>query len=216
MTSQPYPTNRLDRTRAALALVDHQVGLLLGVHDHDQEELRRNVIALVKTAKAYRLPVVITTSADDGPNGALLAELAAELPDAPVIRRPGEIDAFDNADFRAAISATGRDQLIIAGISTDVCVAFAAMSAVAAGYEAHAVLDASGTWNTLAAQAAATRMQRAGVVLNSTVAIAAELQRDWRNEGGQQLAELYASHAIPVYASLISYTVRNTEPAAHH
>lgn len=214
MAPENYPAHRLDRDRAALVLVDHQLGLLLGVHDHDQEELRRNVIALAEVAKAYRLPVVITTSADDGPDGALLGELAAALPDAPVIRRPGEIDAFDNAEFAAAVEATGRNQLIIAGISTDVCVAFAALSAKAAGYHVHAVLDASGTWNALAAHAAAARMQEAGVVLNSTVAVGAELQRDWRHDGGQQLAQLYSEHAIPFYGSLVSYVMR--QPAAQH
>lgn len=209
-----YPAARLTRERTAIVFVDHQLGLLLGVHDHDQEELRRNVTALAKTAKAYQLPVVITTSADDGPNGALLAELTQEFPDVHVIRRPGEIDAFDNPEFAAAVTATGRDQLVIAGISTDVCVAFAALSAVAAGYQVHAVLDASGTWNALASQAAALRMERAGVVLNSTVAVAAELQRDWRQDGGQQLAELYAQHAIPFYGSLVSYVARDREPVA--
>ncbi|MFI6675984.1 isochorismatase family protein [Kribbella sp. NPDC050470] len=111
------------------------------------------------------------------------------------------------------MQATGRDQLIIAGISTDVCVTFAALSAVAAGYQTHAVLDASGTWNALASHAAAARMQGAGVVLNSTVAVAAELQRDWRHAGGQELAGLYAQHAIPFYGSLISYVVPAAEPA---
>jgi nicotinamidase-related amidase len=214
MTTTMYPEARLSRERAALLFVDHQAGLLLGVHDHDQEELRRNAIALAKVATAYQLPAVITTSADDGPNGELLPQLAAELPGAPVIRRPGEIDAFDNPDFAAAVRDTGRDQLIIAGISTDVCVTFAALSAVAAGYQVQAVLDASGTWNQLASQAAALRIQDAGVVLTSTVAVGAELQRDWRQDGGQQLAELYAGHAIPFYGSLISYTVRDQAAAS--
>jgi nicotinamidase-related amidase len=208
MTSNSYPTVRLSRERAALVLVDHQVGLLLGVHDQDQEQLRRNVIALAKLAATYQLPVVATTSADDGPNGALLPELAEQLPGVEVIRRPGEIDAFDNATFAASVKATGRDQLIVAGISTDVCVTFAALSAVAAGYQVHAVLDASGTWNALASQAASQRMSSAGVVLNSTVAVGAELQGDWRTDGGQQLAEVYAEHAIPFYGSLISYAAR--------
>ncbi|GLF99901.1 isochorismatase family protein [Streptomyces yaizuensis] len=205
MSTAPYPIEKLSRDRAAVVLVDHQVGLLLGVEDPDRELLRRNVMALAKTAKAYGLPVVLTTSAESGPNGILLPELRAELPDAPVVRRPGEIDAFDNEEFAAAIRATGRDQLIIAGISTDVCVSFAAQSAVAAGYQAHAVLDASGTWNHLATLAAARRMENAGVTLNNTVAVAAELQGDWRNQGGDQLAGLFASHAMPFYGSLIPY-----------
>jgi nicotinamidase-related amidase len=214
VTAFPYPSDRLTRERAAVLFIDHQAGLLLGVHDHDQEELRRNAIALAKAATAYQLPAIITTSADDGPNGELLGEIAAELPGAPMIRRPGEIDAFDNPEFAAAVKATGRDQLIIAGISTDVCVAFAALSAIAAGYRVHAVLDASGTWNKLAADAAALRMQAAGAVVNSTVAVTAELQRDWRQDGGQQLAELYARHAIPFYGSLISYVTRQRDAVA--
>lgn len=205
MSATAYPHTRLERDRTAVVLVDHQVGLLLGVHDQDQEQLRRNVVALAKVAKAYELPVVITTSAEDGPNGILLSEITAELPDVAVIRRPGEIDAFDNEEFAAAVKATGRDQLVVAGISTDVCVTFAALSGVAAGYTVHAILDASGTWNPLASQAAAARMQAGGVTLNSTVGVSAELQRDWRHPGGGELAGLYASHAIPFYGSLIPY-----------
>lgn len=172
MTDTQYPPdNRITRENSALVLVDHQLGLILGVHDQDQEQLRRNVVSLAGFATAYDIPVVITTSADDGPNGGdLLPELSRLLPDATLIRRPGEIDAFDNQDFEAAIRATGRSHLIIAGISTDVCVTFAALSAISRGYHAHAVLDASGTWSALASQAAAARMQTAGVVLNSTVA----------------------------------------------
>ncbi|AEY85489.1 isochorismatase hydrolase [Streptomyces hygroscopicus subsp. jinggangensis 5008] len=206
-----YPAERLDRDRAALLLVDHQVGLILGVEDPERELLRRNVIFLAKLAKNYGLPAIFTTSADTGPNGILLPELAAELPDAPVIHRPGEIDAFDNADFAAAVKATGRDQLIIAGISTDVCVSFAAQSAIAAGYQVHAVLDASGTWNKLATQAATSRMANAGVTLNNAVSVGAELQRDWRNKGGIELAGLMGGYALPFYSSLIPYTTPSTD-----
>jgi len=213
MTANTYPAARLDRNRAALLLVDHQVGLLLGVHDHDQEELRRNVLALAKIARAQGLPVIVTTSADEGANGRLLPELQALLPGVRVVRRPGEIDAFDNAEFDAAVRATGRDQLIVAGISTDVCVAFAALSGVAKGYQVHAVLDASGTWNALASQAAALRMQAAGVVLNSTVAVAAELLHDWREQGGAELAGIFAEHALPFYGSLVSFVASQPEPA---
>jgi nicotinamidase-related amidase len=214
MSTIHYPDIRLDRDRAALLLVDHQAGLLLGVHDHDQHEVRRNVVALAEFAKIYKLPVVLTTSAEDGPNGALIPELTAALPDIAVVRRPGEVDAFDNPEFAAAVRATGRDQLIVAGISTDVCVSFAALSGTAAGHTVWAVLDASGTWNTLAAQAAASRMQAAGVVLTSTVAVAAELQRDWRRPGGPELAQAFAQHALPFYGSLATYVTRTPARSA--
>lgn len=208
MSIDSYPAVRLDRNRAAMLFVDHQAGLLMGVKDHDQDELRRNLIALAKMSKTFDLPVVVTTSSDDGANGPLLGDLVAELPDANVVRRPGEVDAMDNDDFRAAVAATGRDQLIISGISTDVCVAFTAMSTIAAGYVPWAVLDASGTWSGLAADAAADRMSRAGVTLTSTVAIAAELLRDWRSDGGQDIGPIFAQYAIPAYSSMMAFVDR--------
>jgi len=216
MSSTSYPTNRLSRDRAALVLVDHQVGLILGVQDHDQEAMRRNVLALAKMAIAYDLPVVLTTSAQDGPNGPLLPELRALLPDAPLIRRPGEIDAFDNDEFAATVRDLDRDQLVIAGISTDVCVAFAALSAVAAGYEVHAITDASGTWSALAAEASINRMRDGGVTINNTVAAAAEIQRDWREPGGPELAQLMAGHAIPFYGSLVAFAMQGADNAGQN
>jgi len=206
-----YPNIRFDKQNSAILFVDHQVGLILGVHDQIQETLRRNVVALARVAKAFGLPAVLTTSADNGPNGPILPELLAELPDAPFIKRPGEIDAFDNREFAAAVKATGRENLIIAGISTDVCVAFASMSALAAGYHVQAIMDASGTWSRLASEAAVIRMRDAGVTMTSTVAITAELQRDWRNPGGDVLGRVYADQAIPFYNSLIAMTYRSTK-----
>lgn len=210
MNDKHYPYIRFTREDSAMLFVDHQVGLILGVHDQNQETLRRNVVALARAAKVYRIPAILTTSADNGPNGPILPELAAELPEAQLIQRPGEIDAFDNPDFAAAVKATGRKNLIISGISTDVCVTFAALSAVAAGYNVQAVLDASGTWSRLAVEAAIIRMRDAGVTLNSTVAMTAELQRDWRMPGGEVLAGIYSDKAIPFYGSLIAMTYRNS------
>ena len=211
MLNNNYPNIRFTREDSAVLFVDHQVGLILGVHDHDQDTIRRNVVALARAAKVYGLPAIVASSADDGPNGPILPELAAELPGVHVIKRPGEIDAFDNPDFAGAVKATGRKNLIISGISTDVCVAFAALSAVAAEYNVQAVLDASGTWNRLAAEAAIFRMCDAGVTMTSTVAITAELQRDWRKPGGEALGSIYADKAIPFYSSLIAMTYRDVK-----
>src|SRR5690606_13994575 len=98
-------------------------------------------IAVAKLGKIFDLPTILTTSAEDGANGPLLPEIKALHPDAPYIPRPGEINAWDNADFKAAVEATGRKKLIIAGVSTDVCVLFPALSALAEGYDVYAVID---------------------------------------------------------------------------
>ncbi len=204
MTTQHYPNNRLTPENSAFLLVDHQTGLLLGVQDLDQDMVRRNAATLARVAKMFDIPVILTTSAEDGPNGPLIPQVTNELPNVKIIQRTGEIDAFDYAEFAEAIEAMGRKNLIIAGISTDVCLTFAALSAIDRGYNVHAIIDASGTWNQTAQATSIARMSAAGVTMNSTVGITAELQRDWKSPTGEQLAELYADLAIPFYQTLIA------------
>jgi nicotinamidase-related amidase len=193
---------RLSADTAALLLVDHQVGLFSLVGDYAPEELRNNVLALAGCGKTFSLPTILTTSAETGPNGVILPELKEMYPDAPYIPRPGQINAWDNEDFVKAVEKTGRKQLLIAGIVTDVCVAFPTLSALNAGYQVFVVADASGTFNTQVADAALIRMAQAGAVITNWFAVACELQRDWRNRG-EGLANLLANH-LPAYKNLIT------------
>ena len=145
--SKPYI--RLDKNNAAVLLVDHQAGLLSLVRDIDPDRFKNNVLALADLAKYFNLPTILTTSFETGPNGPLVPELKEIFPDAPYIARPGQINAWDNEEFLAAVKATGKKQLIIAGVVTEVCVAFPALSALEEGYEVFVVTDASGTFNEL-------------------------------------------------------------------
>ena len=119
-----------DKNDAAVLLIDHQTGLFNLVRDFEPIQFKNNVLALADSAKFFNLPTILTTSFDNGPNGPLLPEIIEMFPEAPLIRRPGQINAWDNEEFVAAVKKTGKKQLIIAGIVTDVCVAFAALSAV--------------------------------------------------------------------------------------
>jgi len=110
------PYVRLDKDKAAVLLVDHQTGLLSLVRDIDPDKFKNNVLALAAAAKYFNLPTILTTSFEQGPNGPLVPELKEMFPDAPYIARPGQINAWDNADFVKAVKATGRTQLIIAGV----------------------------------------------------------------------------------------------------
>ena len=188
---------------AALLMIDHQSGISNGVADMSQTEFLNNMVALAKVGRMFKLPTIITTSAADGPNGPLLGKVTEILPDAPVIHRPGQINAWDHEEFVAEVKKTARKKLILAGVSTDVCLAFAAISAVNDGFDVYAVLDASGTWSPLVAQVATLRMMQAGVVPITWVAVAAELQNDWRNDTGRELAELMSEH-LPFYGNVIS------------
>jgi len=188
---------------SALLMIDHQTGISSGVADMSQTEFTNNVVALAKTGRMFDLPTVITTSAADGPNGPLLNFITEILPSAPIVHRPGQINAWDCEEFVAEVKKVGRKKLILAGVSTDVCLAFAAISAINDNYEVYAVVDASGTWSQLVAQTAILRMVQAGVVPITWVAVAAELQNDWRNSTGEQLAEIMGEH-LPFYGNVIS------------
>ena len=211
MSTQPI--DRLTPDNAALLMVDHQTGLANGVTDQSIPEFRTAVAALAATAKLFNLPTIITTSAADGPNGPVLPEIPRILPNAKVIPRPGEVNAWDNSEFVAAVEATGRKKLLVAGISTDVCVAFVALSAIEAGYDVYAVIDASGTWNKLVQEMAVQRMVQAGVVPITWVAVAAELQADWRRPTGQGLAQVMGEY-LPFYGNLITSHVSSRAAGA--
>ncbi|MEU6578772.1 isochorismatase family protein [Streptomyces sp. NPDC046805] len=200
-----YPNSRLTPENTGILLVDHQSGLILGVQDHDQNEVRRNAQALARAAKVFGLPIVATTSAPQGPNGPLLPELIAELPDsAPVIDRNGEVDAFDDPAFEEAVRAMNRPNLVVAGVITDVCLMFASLSAKARGYNVHAIPDASGTTNVLARETSLIRLQEADITLNSTVGVLSELLRDWKNPGGPGTAEIFSTLAMPFYGAVVA------------
>ncbi|KTT66984.1 hypothetical protein NS383_03990 [Pseudomonas oryzihabitans] len=198
--SKPY--NRLDKNDAVVLLIDHQAGLISLVQDFTPSDFKNNVLALANSAKFFGLPTILTTSFEQGPNGPLVPELVELFPEAPYIARPGQINAWDNPDFVAAIKATGRKQLIIAGVVTDVCVAFPALAAIAEGFDVFVVTDASGTFDKTVQQAAWARMSAAGVQLMNWFSVACELHRDWRNDI-EGLGALLSNH-IPNYRNLMT------------
>ena len=199
--SKSFKYTRLSKNDAACLLVDHQAGLISLVQDFSPGEFKNNVLALAASAKYFKLPTILTTSFENGPNGPLVPELKALFPGAPYIARPGNINAWDNDEFVDAVKKTGRKQLIIAGVVTEVCVAFPALSAVEAGYDVFVVTDASGTFNEVTRHAAWARMAAAGVQIMSWFGVACELHRDWRNDVAG-LAALLSGH-IPDYRNLI-------------
>lgn len=197
-----FTYNRLNKDDAAVLLVDHQSGLTNLVQDFSPDDFKNNVLALADAAKYFNLPTILTTSFENGPNGPLVPELKELFPDAPCIARPGQINAWDNEDFVKAIKDTGKKQLIIAGIVTEVCVAFPALSAREEGFEVFVVADASGTFNKTTRDAAWARMEAAGCQLMTWFGTACELHRDWRNDV-EGLGALFSNH-LPSYRCLIT------------
>ncbi|MDX1755083.1 MAG: isochorismate family cysteine hydrolase YcaC [Marinobacter sp.] len=196
-----FKYNRLNKDDVALLMVDHQAGLLSLVRDFSPDDFKNNVLALSDIAKFFNIPTILTTSFEDGPNGPMVPELKEAFPDAPYFARPGQINAWDNEDFVKAVKATGKKQLLIAGVVTDVCVTFPVLSALEEGFEVFVVTDASGTFNQTTRDAAWSRMEQAGAQLMNWFSVGCELHRDWRNDI-EGFGGILANH-LPHYANLM-------------
>jgi len=184
-----------------LLMLDHQTGLLQTVHDQPVREARILAGVLIKAAALQGIPILSTASEPNGPNGPLFPELATYA-NSTFIRRQGEISAWDNPNFYAAVKRSGRKTLIMAGIWTSVCVTFPALQATAEGYKVYAVVDAAGDPTPMSSMAAQLRMQQAGVILTSVNAVICELQRTWHRPDAAQWAVLYGQ-AVPNYQLVI-------------
>jgi len=205
----------IDAKDAAMLLIDHQSGLFQTVKDMPMTELRANAITLAKVATLAKIPVITTASVPQGPNGPLIPEIHKFAPHAQYIARKGQINAWDNPDFVAAVEATGKRTLIIAGTITSVCMAFPSISAVAAGYKVFAVVDASGTYSKMAQEITLARIVQAGVVPIDTAAVCSEIQQTWSRPDAAQWAEAYAT-VFPPYQLLIESYAKAQEVVTKH
>ena len=169
-------SDRLTPENAALLLIDHQVGLLTGVRDIQVGELKHNVVALAKAARVLGLPIVVTATSPEmwGP---ITPELTEALPGISIINRT-TVNAFDEPRFAKAVEATGRKKLIIAGVSTEVCLALPAIHSTGMGYDAYGVIDASGTFSETKRITGLMRMVQAGVIVVDYCTVAVEMLKD--------------------------------------
>jgi nicotinamidase-related amidase len=172
------------------------------IHNMPLEVVKRNTLALAKTAKILNIPVILTSSQEENMQGALLPELAEILPAAfeTRVKRAGIVNAWNDPNFKAAVEATGRKNLIMAGVTTDVCLVFPTISACQEGYQVQAVMDASGSPFELSEEMSRRRMEREGVVLTATNTMMAELAQDWSRLEGAQLLQILFQDVLPQIA----------------
>ncbi len=197
LPNKPY--ERIIPQDTALLLIDHQVGTMQLIKNIPLEAAKRNAIALAKAAKILGMPVVLTSSQEDRLQGPLIPELKQILPEAfdRRVKRAGIVNAWTDTNFRSAAVATGKRNLIMAGVTTDVCLIFPAISAADEGFRVHAVLDASGSPFIQSEDFAQRRMENAGVVLTATNTVIAELAQDWSTPAGSQLIQLLFTDVLP-------------------
>ena len=188
----------------AVVFIDHQPQMTFGVANIDRSLLINNVTMLAKVAKEYKVPAVLTAVETEGFSGYIWPQLLDVFPGQPVVER-SSMNAWDDAGFRKAIEATGRKNIILTGLWTEVCVTWPAISMLAAGYTIYVVEDCCGATSSAAQDAALSRMVQAGAIRLTTVAALLEWQRDWANhEHYDALMGILKQHA-GAYGSGVEY-----------
>lgn len=185
MKTQPEPIrNPLDDRlltpqNCVIALIDYQPGQYATVGSATAEEIDLGAVTLAKLAHSYEIPTVVSTVAVDmGVNEPTIPALLSELPGITEIDRTG-VNAWEDAEFRAAIESTGRRKVVLAGLWTEVCLAFPALDMLAEGYEVYPVIDAVGGVSTVTHETAIDRMVQAGAQPITSLALGCELMRNW-------------------------------------
>ena len=132
---------------SALVLIDYQVGTLQLIRNVSSDVSLRNAVMLAKAAETLGMPIVLTSSQEDHIQGPIAPALQEVSPAAykERVKRVGIVNAWADPNFSGAVAATGRKNLIMGGVTTDICLIFPSISAVQLGYTVQAVIDASGS-----------------------------------------------------------------------
>ena len=173
-----------------VVLIDYQPEQVATVRSSPIEEVMLNVRAVCKLARAYELPVVLTTvGVDMGVNTGTIDELKAELPDVREIDRTG-VNSWEDEDFRNAVKATGRNKIVICGLWTEVCCAFPTLDMLRDGYEVYPVVDAIGGISKTSHDTALTRMVQAGAQPVTAISFGSELMRNWARPSSDEFRKV--------------------------
>jgi len=188
----------------AVVFIDHQPQMTFGVANIERQQLINNVVMLAKAAKEFNIPVILTAVETESFSGYIWPQLMDVFPGHQPIERTS-MNSWDDPTFRAAIEKTGKKNIILAGLWTEVCVAWPALNMIEAGYNVFIVEDACGATSQLAHEAAMKRCIQAGAVPMTAIATTLEFQRDWANrEHYDALMDLYREHG-GAYGSGIEY-----------
>jgi nicotinamidase-related amidase len=181
------PDTLLKPEDCMLVLVDFQAGLGFGVESAGRQSLLANAVALAKTAVAFNVPVVASTSASKVYSGPMLPALQRAIPDVnPIERR--SMNIWEDDVVRNAVLGTKRKRLIVAGFLTEACVCFPVLSALKEGFDVFVVGDTCGGLTQVGHELALRRMETAGATLTSWIQVLLEFQRDWTRHATYEAA----------------------------
>jgi nicotinamidase-related amidase len=202
----------LKPSECAMLLVDLQAGLGFGAESLPRQVLLNNAVALAKTATAFGVPVIATTSASKVYSGPLFPQIQSALPEIKTIERRN-MNAWEDDAARGAVQATGRKRLLVAGLLTEACVSFPVLSTLKEGYEAFVVGDTCGGLTAASHELALRRLEQAGAQLTSWIQVLLEFQRDWTRHETYEAARAIIVENGGGYGMGLAYAREMIHPA---
>ena len=164
---------------SVVIIIDYQATQVGSIESTDKYRMVQNTIALVKLAKVFKMPIIVSTvNVKTGINGPTIPQIEHEVKDLPSYDRT-TINAWEDTEFLEAVKATKRKKLVIAALWTEACLLFPALDALQEGFEVYPVADAVGGTSVVAHEAALRRMEKAGAQPTSIMSLTCEIQRDW-------------------------------------
>jgi nicotinamidase-related amidase len=189
---------------SAVVFIDHQPQMTFGVASIDRATLINNVTMLARVAKEYEVPAVLTAVETESFSGYVWPQLLDVLPGQPVVERTS-MNSWDDAGFRKAIEATGRKNLLMTGLWTEVCVTWPTIEMIAEGYNIYVVEDCCGATSPAAQDAALSRMVQAGATRLTTIGALLEWQRDWKDHEHYDALMTILKQQAGAYGSGVEY-----------
>lgn len=194
-------TDMITPEDTALVLIDFQPAMFQGVQSHDRLEVMQNVQILAKTAQLFGMPIVISTVAKDSFSGPFMPEVTDLFPNVEIVDRTS-INSWLDAHFRAAVEATGRKKLVLAGLWTEACVMFPTLDLLRLGYQVYIPTDACGDISKEAHERAVQRLVQAGAIPMNSLQVTFELQQDWARgatyDGVMAILKAHSPYGIQV------------------
>ena len=169
--------HRPNHENAVPIVLAHQITITRRLRGFVSAQLRKNLLTLSNIAKRLHLPLILTTSSAIKTDNSLVQEILSIYPHSKILSCSNLINAWQDSNFREAVQQTGRNQLILTGINTDVCLSFTAISAAKEGYQVNTIIDESETGNSTV-KLTINQMTQVGCKMTNWLEVAAQLQED--------------------------------------
>jgi nicotinamidase-related amidase len=200
-----------------ITLIDHQPQMLFGVTSIDRQSLINNVVGFAKAAKVFNVPLILSTVESKSFSGNIWPQLQAIYPDQTPIERTS-MNSWDDENFVAAVKRTAKKKIVLAGLWTQVCVAFPTIQAINEGFEVYVVEDLCGDLDQKTHEAAMRRVEQAGAKPVTWIQVMLEWQRDWAQTDTYNAVMDVVKHHGGAYGIGVEYAytmVHGAAPTVH-